>query len=47
MRQLVIDQIRASGWYQKCIENGLSDELPVLEKETDEDLLSLFIEIYG
>lgn len=40
MRQLVIDLIRRSKWYEDCITNGL--QVPQLETETDQDLLELY-----
>ncbi len=43
MRQLVIDTIRGSTWYYKMIQNGLEGELPILEVQTDEFLLELYV----
>lgn len=41
MRQIVIDRIRASIWYQQCITNGL--DVPELEKQTDDELLDIYM----
>lgn len=43
MRQLVIDNIRASQWYDDCIANGLETIMPILEKQADSELLEILL----
>lgn len=43
MRQLVIDNIRASRWYDACIASGLEAAMPILEKQSDSELLEILL----
>lgn len=46
-REYVIEIITNSTYWQKCIMNGIEDELPVLANLSHSDLLKLFIYSYS
>lgn len=42
MRNFVISVIRSSSKWQACIDNGMEEDLPLLENVSDEDLLDIY-----
>ena len=42
MRTYIISRIRSSSKWQACIDNGMEDELPLLENMSDEDVLDMY-----
>lgn len=43
MREIVIDEILKSAHWQKCIRNGMEDEMPDLSKVSVQELLDWFL----
>lgn len=42
MRNFVISVIRSSRKWKACIDNGIEEDLPLLENASDEDLLDYY-----